>query len=87
MIKIGDAFFNMNHVFMVYPTTAMKKPFDVNSNKNYKPTATVVSAIDGKDTVVNVGDEFIDKESALALAKEYVSKIKFTSCHLTNIHS
>lgn len=77
MTKIGDAFFNMNHVLMVHPTITMKRPFDFGPNgKNYKPTVTVVSAIDGKEVAIDVG-EYTDNKSALVLAQEYVSKIEF----------
>jgi hypothetical protein len=34
MTKIGNTFVNMNHVFMVSPTTAVKQPFDFKSDLN-----------------------------------------------------
>ena len=77
MTKIGNAFVNMNHVFMVYPTTAIKKPFDFQSGKNYIPTLTIVSAVGGEEVVIDVGDEYTDKNNALMLAKEYLSTIDF----------
>jgi hypothetical protein len=78
MTKIGDAFFNINHVLAVYPTTTRRQTFDFQSGKNFKPSVMVVSAIDGKETNVVVGNEYTNKNTALILAQEYVSKIDFT---------
>lgn len=77
MTKIGDAFFNMNHVLAVYPTVAKKQPFDFGSPNNYKPTATVVSTLNGKDVVIDLSGRFTDKHSALVEAQEYLTKINF----------
>jgi len=76
MTKIGNTFVNMNHVFMVYPTTSIKKPFDY-SGKNYMPIVKVVSAINGEEVIIDIGDEYTDKNHALMLAKDYLSSIDF----------